>query len=218
MNHLPPGDLYHIVYKGTVLAAGGTNRVFINSWWYLADHLTGGGGFPTAPVWAAFESTVWSQVKTVIIGGPNGYVPVDSFGTIIEGSVVWFHNDVVQAAPPNVAARMPTSTAMCVGMHCAARGRPYQGRKFLGPVYIGVGGDEVTPGQQALWQAAANTFLLPLTVVFGGVNWTLRPVILSQLYSTFVAGATGLVGDFLTSVSVPKTYSSWRHRRERTVR
>jgi hypothetical protein len=217
---LPPGDLYQIVTRGSVTATGGVQRPVLNSWSYLADHLSVGGNFPTNTVWAAFFATVWGAPAPFQAGLDNSYIGMNSFGTIAEGSVLWSHND--PAVPPNGSGGMgrePLQTSVCYSMRTASRGRIYQGRKFSCPVpSANVAGDELTGAAYGGYNSIGLQFLTPLVVVFGGVNWTLRPVIWSQLYTTLVPGATGLVGDFLTSVHVNKTLSSWRHRRERTIR
>jgi hypothetical protein len=216
---LPAGDLYQFYLNGTVAGTGGVNRPVWNSWSYIADHSSTGGNFPIGTLWNDFLNATWNRFAGLLVGGGTGYQTGLGIVAVFEPGVLWSATQAGYPIATGFAPRMPLNAAICCSMRCAARGRIYTGRKFLAPVQASqVVGDELTPGFQLSWQTACNHFLDPLSIVFGGVTWTLRPVIWSRLYSTFQPTGNVVVGDYITSVHVPKTLSSWRHRRERTVR
>lgn len=216
---LPPGDLYQIITNATATATGGSTRKVVNSWWYIANQLSTGGSFPTAAVYTAFLNTVWTGPTGVVNRLSTGYLGGALFAVVWEQNVIWTANSVALPGGTAGGARQPTTTAVCCTMRTPSRGRIYVGRKLLGPIPTAdCTGEELNPGVQAAWQGVCNNFLTPLVVVFGGVTWTLTPVIFSQLYSAPSPGAVNLVGDLLSAVHVNLTLSSWRHRRERTVR
>jgi hypothetical protein len=219
VHFLPPGNLYQIITHGTVLGTGGVQRKVVNSWSYLDNLLGPPGHTAIGPIYTAFINTVWNPLSGQINGGPNGYQAGILTSVTYEGGTLWSNNGPGFLNPSGPGGREPVSTAVCCTMRCAARGRIYTGRKMLGPVgTFQVTGEELMPVAQAAWQGACNNFLTPLAVVFMGIPLTLTPVIWSQLYSNFVPAGNLIVGDFLTAVHVNRTLSSWRHRRERTVR
>lgn len=209
-------NMVQYAVEGTVLATGGVSRKVVN----VFNYETGGGVLYSTlnkvAMATQFNAAIWSNIAPLL---HQSYV-----GSTIR---VWLLNiagDTPSAtiAPSNGAKagnRLPLSVALYSSTLSGVRGRWYNGSKRYGPVAEGdVVGDELTATAQASWQIAA---------AFAAQSWVFNlamlflphlPVVWSRYLAEAVPPPAGQIVAQLTGTHLNKTLSSWRHRKERTVR
>lgn len=205
-----------IAVECKVVASGGQVRPVWNVFTYES---TGGVGYTVTvknALATTFRTGVWNRLRPVL-------------STDLVGVMIWvwlpsitgdtFTSTIVPGNGTRTGSRLSVSSAVYCYVSSGIRGRWYNGSKRFGPVSTSdVSGDELTPAAKTTWQTACNAVARFTTTGAGitFVQW--NPVVWSRKLSTPPPDVNAQVGADVIGGTPYATLSTWRHRRERTVR
>src|SRR5215475_584131 len=206
-----------IAVHGQVTASGGQVRPVLNVFTYDAYGSILYPGTTKANLATRFRASVWAHFFPVL---HTDYTGVD-IGVWFPSSTgdVYQLTGIVPQNGTRTGARLPISSAVYVGVRSGLRGIWYRGSKRLAPISESdVVSDELTAPAQAAFQTAVNFCAFAFSTGAGPTFILWHPVVWSQTISTPPPDVNSQVGADVISAHPNLTISTWRHRRERTVR
>lgn len=204
-------NIFEITMQATLAAAGGSTTPVSNVFHY--KRISFAPDVSKTSLETAFQASVGAAV---LAATSSGYTQTATLVRCLDDSEDYAASFTEAGVGAIATDRLPSSAIVTCILRTGVRGRSYMGRKhFSGVPEAHTTGDVLTGGGLTLWQAVRDALAASITDGDGNIY---IPVVFSRSLSPSINNPTSLVVTNVSSVLLNKNVSTYKRRKQKTVR